>query len=242
MEPMIQICAIIPVAKGLENWGRLHEDLLAEVAHDGVEVTLVDLPNVAVTSIGSNYEADLVATMHTQTALRAEAEGFDAVAMGCLLEPGVSAAKEALRIPVVGEAEAAMHLASLVARKFSFLLPGADHGGEKRALADVVRRYGFADRLASIRHIGPSTLAFVGEQQEDLAETMLTVARAAIEEDGAQAIIGYGGPVIIESLRRGLPVPVIDPIQASVIVAEMLVRARLSQSKAAFIHPSTLGS
>lgn len=186
----IRICKIIPVAKGLENWGALHEDLLTEIAHDGVEVVQVDLPAVAITSMSGNYEADLVAPVHTQAALRAEADGFDAVAMGCLLEPGVSAAKEALRIPVVGEAGAAMHLASLVARRFSFLLPGANQGGEGRAMADLVRQYGFTGHLASIGQVGLPTLAFAGKQEEGLAEIMLTEARAAVKEDGAQAIIG----------------------------------------------------
>ena len=50
------------------------------------------------------------------------------------------------------------------------------------------------------------------------------------------------GLAISEILRRGLPGPVISPIQASVIVAEMLVRAKLSQSKVAFIYPSILDS
>jgi allantoin racemase len=236
----IRICKIIPVAKGLENWGPIHEELLAEIAHDGVEVVQVDLPTVAVTSIGSNYEADLVATAHTQAALRAEAEGFDAVAMGCLGEPGVSAAKEVLQIPVVGEAGAAMHLAALVARKFSFV-GGGTRQSKSRTRTDLVRQYGFSNHLASIRGVGAASLAFASEEQV-LAEMMINEAKLAIEEDGAQAIIGYGGLAIIREMRRALPVPVISPIQASVIVAEMLVRAKLSQSKVAFIYPSILDS
>lgn len=241
MESKIRIYKILPVAEGLKNWGQLHEDLMAEVASDGVEVTQVELPEVPITSISGNYEADLVATAHTQAALRAEREGFDAVIMGCLLEPGVSAAKEALRIPVVSDAGAALHLASLVARKFSFLLPGVKQGGEDRSLADIVRQYGFADHVVSIRRVGGTSLAFTGaETQDDMVETMLREARAAVREDGAQAVVGYGGLPIIQELRQRLPVPVISAIQASVVVAEMLVRTRLSQSKLAFVRPKIL--
>ena len=50
--------------------------MIAEIAHEGVEVVM---------------DADIVAAAHTRAALRAEAEGFDAVAMGCLMEPGVAA-------------------------------------------------------------------------------------------------------------------------------------------------------
>jgi allantoin racemase len=232
----MRICKIIPVAKGLENWGALHEELLAEIAHDAVKVVQVDLPDVAVTAISSKYECDIVAPAHAQAALRAEAEGFDAVAMGCLREPGVSAAKELLHIPVVGEAQASMHLAALVARKFSFVGGGAR---KRKGGSDLVRQYGFSDHVASSRGIGVASLAFASEEP-GLAERMINAARLAIEEDGAQAIIGYGGLTVIGAMRRALQVPVISPIQASVIVAELLVRARLSQSKVAFPRPRRL--
>ena len=73
-----------------------------------------------------------------------------------------------------------------------------------------------------------------------MVETMLREARAAVREDGAQAVVGYGGLPIIQELRQRLSVPVISAIQASVVVAEMLVRTRLSQSKVAFVRPKVL--
>ena len=78
MADKIRICATIPHAKGLENWGPLHEEMFAEIAHEGVEIIMVDLPDAPVTSISSRHDADIVAAAHTEVALRAEAEGFDA--------------------------------------------------------------------------------------------------------------------------------------------------------------------
>jgi allantoin racemase len=224
----IRICKIIPVARGLENWGALHEELLAEIASDDVEVLQVDLPEVGITSIGTREDVDLVAPAHLRAALRAEANGFDAVVMGCLMEPGVAAARQALRIPVAGDAGATIHLASLVARRFSFLIPGVGTDGGIEVVEDIVRGYGFTDHVASIRGVAASSLDFARGGEQALADEMLQAARAAIEEDGAQAIIGYGGLPIFRALRQQLVVPVISPIQASVIVAEMLVRAGLS--------------
>lgn len=123
METKIRICAAIPHTQGLEHWGPVHQEMIAEIAHEGLEVVMVDLPDAPLTSIRSRHDADIAAATHTQVALRAEAEGFDAVAMGCLMEPGVAAAREMLRIPVIGGAQAAMHMAALVARKFSFVGP-----------------------------------------------------------------------------------------------------------------------
>jgi len=236
MRDKVRICATIPVAKGLENWGPIHQELLAEIVHDGVEVVMVDLPDAPFTAISGHYEADIVAPLHVEAALRAEEQGFDAVAMGCLLEPGVSAAKEVVQIPVVGEAEAAMHLATLVARKFSFVGTGTRQS-KSRTRGDIVRQYGLTDHLASVRGVGVSSLTFASEE-EGLAELMIKEARLAIEEDGAQAIIAYGSLSVIRALREALPVPIIDPVTAGILVAEMLVRARLSQSKIAFVPPS----
>ena len=235
MPDLMRICKILPVADGLKNWGHLHEELLAEIAHDSVEVVQFDLPDVGVTSISGSYDSDLVAPAHTRAAIRAEADGFDAVAMGCLCQPGVAAAREVLNIPVVGETNAAMHLASLVAPRFSFLVPGAFSGEADRIVAELARQDGFADQLASVRRVSASSLDFSGEGAADaLVSAMLAAAEAAISQDGAQAIIGYGGRGIYRQLRHALPVPVISPIQASVIVAEMLVRAGIAQSKLAY--------
>ena len=231
----IRICKLLPVADGLKNWGRLHEELLAEIAHDAVEVVQVDLPEVGVTSISGSYDSDRVAPAHTAAAIRAEADGFDAVAMGCLCQPGVSAAREVLKIPAVGETSAAMHLASLVAPRFSCLVPGEFDGEVDRIVAEIARQDGFGDQLASVRRVPATSLDFsVQSDEEAMVPSMLAAAKAAIEEDGAQAIVGYGGLSIYRELRRVLAVPVISPIQASVIVAEMLVRIGISQSKLAY--------
>ena len=225
MQRKIRIFRIAPIARGLENWAAIHADSFAEIASDDVELVQVDLPDAPKTSISTAHHADLVAPEVRKAAVGAETAGFDAVVIGCLLEPGVTAAKEAVRIPVVGTAAAALHLASLAAQKFSFLKPGVGDG-EDSGLADLVRAYGFDDQLASIRSVDVSSpLAFADSQATDrLVEMLLTEARLAMVEDGAQAIIGYGGYEIFRELRRNLPVPVINPIQAAVIVAEALVR------------------
>lgn len=220
----IRICATIPCAQGLEHWGTAHEEMIAEITHRDLEVVMVDLPNAPVTSISSRHDADIVAAAHTKAALRAEAEGFDAVAMGCLMEPGVAAAKELCHIPVVGEAQAAMHMAALAARRFSFAGPGT--GGDIE-MYDFARYYGFSEYVASVRGIGAASLSFAAEE-EGLAELMVREARLAIEEDGAQAIIGYGTLTVIRALRKALHVPVINPVTAGILFAETLARAKLS--------------
>jgi allantoin racemase len=164
--------------------------------------------------------------------------------MFCLDEPGVAAAREALTIPVTSDAQAAMHYASCLGRRFSFVLggPGPESGKWAEGLGtleDLAKKYGFASKLASIRTFPASPLDFAA-QKEGLAESMLRQAKKAVEEDSADVIIGYGGIDIIRHLQEQLDVPVISPIQASVMLAIALARLNLAQSKRAYPKPSTV--
>ncbi len=224
MNTVIRICATIPHAEGLKRWGHVHEEMIAEIAHEGLEVVMVDLPDVPVTAVETRHDADIVAAAHTRVALRAEVEGFDAVAMGCLAEPGVAAAREMLRIPVIGEAQAAMTMAALVARKFSFVGPG---GRDFTEDYDHARQYGYSHHLVSVKGVAANSPSFAFEE-EGLTELMIRGARQAIEEDQAQAIIGYGSLKVLRAMRKALPVPVINPVTAGILLAEAIVRARSS--------------
>ena len=66
-------------------------------------------------------------------------------------------AKEVIGIPVVGEAESSMHYASLVGRKFS-LVGGSPES--KCSLIDLAKKYGFFEKLASVRKINVTPLDF----------------------------------------------------------------------------------
>ncbi len=243
---VIRVCAIIPVRNGLQAWGDVHRELLAPLTHPGVEFELRDLPDAPIEAIGCSYDADSLAMLHIEAALQAEREGFHAVAMGCLDEPGVQGGKEALDVPVVGESEAAMHLASMVGRRFSFLMPGKTPGSQRgaypsRCIEDLARMYGFAGKLASVRTVSGETLEFAG-RDEALPEAMIEQGRLAMQEDGADAVIGYGSLDVIGRLQRELPIPVIDPIQASAMMAESLARLRIAQSKRAFPRPDSMSA
>ena len=245
MTKKIRIYAIIPVRDGLISWGDAHRTLLSSIASPDVEITLADLPDAPIKAINGSYDADLVGPLQIQEVIKAEEAGYDAVATGCLDEPGVPAAKEAVTIPVVGEAEAAMHIASMVGRRFSFLLPGEESGSMRGGhgalpIEDLARKYGFISKLASLRSVSSAGSLDFADPAEGLPQATLEQARLAVEEDGADAVIGYGSIEIIGYLRQHLDVPVIDPIQSAAIMAETLARLRLAQSKRAFPKPAHL--
>lgn len=237
---VVRICKLFPIARALEHWGESHRELLDDIAHDGLEVVQREVPGVTITSVVSSCDVDRVAAAHVEAALQAEEEGFDAVIVNCLLEPGLSAVREVVSIPAIGDTGAALHLASLVSRRFSFLLPGARPTWTPRPNRDLVAMYGFSHHVVSYRPTGVPTLGMGDRLDPESLKTILHEGRCAVEQDGAEAVIGYGGLKVIQALRDELPVPVISPVQASVLVAEMLVRSHLSHSKVAFPFPAGL--
>ena len=222
---------MIAIRAGLESWGAVTRELVDEIVAPDVEVTIRDLPDAPVTSIMSAYDHDLVAPYNVQAAIQAEQEGFDAITTGCLLDPGIEAMKEAVdNLVVVGDCEAVMHLGSLLGRRICVLLPNKTTSGliTFSVFEDLVRKYGFLDKLASIRAVQSTSLDFAAER-DDLPEKMLEQARLAVREDRADVIVGYGSLTVINHLRTHLAVPVLESIQCTLSLATELVRHRTWQ-------------
>lgn len=222
---------MIAVRAGLESWGAVTRELVDEIAAPDVEVTIRDLPEAPVTSIMNAHDNNLVAPYNIQAALQAERDGFDAITTGCLLDPGIDAMKEAVdRLVVVGDCEAVMHLGSLLGRRISVLLPDKKTSGliTDNVFEDLVRKYGFQDKLASIRGVHSTSLDFAAER-DDLPGKMLQQARLAVKEDRADVIVGYGSLAVINHLRANLAVPVLESVQCTLSLATELVRQRSLQ-------------
>ena len=203
---------MIAVRAGLESWGAVTRELIDGIVAPDVEVTIRDLPDAPVTSIMSAHDCDLAAPYNVQAAVQAERDGFDAITTGCLLDPGIEAMKEAVdKLVVVGDCEAVMHLGSLLGRRIC-----------------VLRKYGFRDKLASIRGVESTSLDFAAER-DDLPGKTLEQARLAVEEDRADVIVGYGSLAVINHLRANLAVPVLESVQCTLSLATELVRHRSLQ-------------
>ncbi len=89
-----------------------------QAARDGTKIVCVS-PEMGPVSIEGHYdEAIALSGLLTEVA-RGEADGTDGYVIACFGDPGLLAAREIAAGPVVGVAEAAMHLASLLATGFS---------------------------------------------------------------------------------------------------------------------------
>lgn len=172
--------------------------------------------------------------------IAAEAEGVDAVVIDCMGDPGLHAARECVRIPVLGPCETAMNLACTLGHRFSVL---AVTGNMRVRFDNQARLYGAGEKYASTRAVDVPVLE-LNCGSETLRRKLLEAAIAAIRTDGADTlVIGCTGMVgLAETLQNdlkdaGLPAPVIDPIPATVRIAKAVVECGLGHSKLAYPTP-----
>ncbi|MEN3161218.1 aspartate/glutamate racemase family protein [Tistrella mobilis] len=153
----------------------------------------------------------------------AAAEGYAAV---CVADPGdygANALRSVLDVPVVGAGRSALFYALTLGSRFGVLAPA---GGSARA-RKLVQEYGLAAQCAGVRRI----------DQGDGA--ILTAARAAIEEDGAEVLVLWR-PLTAAATARlaaALPVPLIEPASLSLRLAEAFLGLGLAQSRRTWPMP-----
>lgn len=166
----------------------------------------------------------------------AEKRGASAHVIACFDDPGLAAAREVATGPVIGICQAAVQVAMTVATRFTVIttLPRS-----VPVIEDLVRQYGAAARCRRVRSVDLPVLAL--EVDPERARTkLLGEARAAIREDGVDAIVlGCAGMAeLCDWLSREAGVPVIDGVVAAVKLAEALASGGFRTSKAgAYAYP-----
>ncbi len=196
------------------------------VASPGVEIRAVN-PGFGPPSIEGYFdEAFSVPGLLTEIAKAVDADAF---VIACFDDTGLEAARCAAAAPVVGIGEAAFHMASLIAEKFSVVTTLS------RSIAPIERnlaKYGLSVRCARVRAADVPVLALEEPGSEARSRIEAEIARA-LAEDGAEAIVlGCAGMTdLARELGRRAGVPVLDGVACAVSLAESLVRIGLKTSK-----------
>ncbi|MFD1383131.1 aspartate/glutamate racemase family protein [Rhodanobacter aciditrophus] len=156
-------------------------------------------------------------------------QGVDAHIIACFGDPALEAARELADAPVIGIAEAAFQLASIVAFKFGVVttlsrtLPASEH---------LLYKYGYERHCSGVRATDIPVLAL--EHLEPQAYALLKrECEQAMTEDGAEAIVlGCAGmSSLVARLQSELPVPIIDGVSAAVKWAEAIHQLGIKTSK-----------
>jgi allantoin racemase len=162
---------------------------------------------------------------------KANEEGYDVVIIACFSDPGLGAAREISKILVLGIQETSLHIAAMLGHRFTVLTPLPHRVPKKER---DVRGLGLGEALASVRALGLTVTETEAEPERTKAR-ILDVARAAVEEDGAEVLVlGCAGMAGYASeIEKKLGIVVIDPVTVTFKVAEGLAEMGLRHSKRA---------
>lgn len=198
------------------------------VAAPDVEITAVN-PDVGAPAIESHGDEILAASAVVEL-IEADlrAGGSDAYVIACFGDPGLDAARELVDVPVVGVAEAAMHLAAIAGRSFGVVTTLTRTLGRAR---DLVERYGMSRACVSLAGSGIPVL----DLEDTSSEAYETIARLCEDAVAAEAdviVLGCAGMAdLCAALAVRVGVPVVDGVAAAVGVASAMARAGIGTSK-----------
>jgi allantoin racemase len=187
-------------------------------------------------SIESAFDEALCAPYVVGRCIEAVQDGVDAVIIDCMGDPGLEAAREVVKIP----GETSMHVAAMLGHHFGVV-----------TIIDRVRPifenhakvYGTFDKLVSVRSVDIPVLE-IAHDPEKLVEALITQSVAAIREDKADVIIlgctgflGVSEKIEAALKERNLPVPVINPLRTTAMMAFALSAAGLTSSLLGYPAP-----
>jgi allantoin racemase len=196
------------------------------VAAPGAEIIAVN-PEYGPPSIEGYYDEVFAVPGMIEEMRRAAP--FDACVIACFDDTGLDAARCAVEAPVIGIGEAAFHMASLVAGRFSVV---TTLSRSTPAIMHNLSRYGLAARCAKVRAAEVAVLE-LENPGSSARERISQEIRRALEEDGAEAIVlGCAGMTdLAQALSREHGAPVLDGVACAVKLAEGLVTLGVRTSK-----------
>lgn len=214
-----KILFINPV--GHAAWDRELKEYLGPVKEEDTQLEVVSLKPGLPEHLEYHYYEALIAAELLHTVKRAEKEGYDGCVIGCYYDPFLREAREICEHMVVtAPAEAAMHIGTTLAASFSTVVV------RRKCIPDMrgnVFQHGFMHKLASFRtlEIGVHELQ---KDPEFTKQRMREEIRAAIDEDGAEAVL-LGCTIqmgFFRTLQEEFGVPIIDANIAPLKYAEFL--------------------
>lgn len=209
-------------------YGRLYEQSLTRhmkaVARPD---TRLETFGIEETPLGKDrYRASfhIVTSLMIKSVLRAEREGFDAVAVVNTFDHGYYEMRELLDIPVVFITESAMHLACQLAPNFSFI---THNEAMQLHVAELARRYGLDGRMVAGAQLGLTYEDFpkMYDRPAHYLSLFRDAARQAIGR-GAAMLMVAGNPLnmflIDQEVRDIDGVPILDCCTAAIKSAELM--------------------
>jgi allantoin racemase len=215
--------------------------ILQSWAAPGTRVEVREVPSGPV-SIESAYEEYLSLPETAAIMCDLEETGADAAILGCFGDPCLDALQEVTsRLVVVGPGQASFHVAAMLGEQFGVVTVAQGVVGPIRR---QVQHSGLTGRLAGIGVVDMPVLEMTADPEQTASRA--AAAAAELVERGADAIVlGCMSMAFLDlgpRIEERIGVPVVNPVQAALALAEGRARFGMRHSKVAFPTPMKMSA
>ena len=208
---------------------------LNEHAFHGSEAVVRETEN-GPASVESSAEEYLSVPGILEAAPRLEAEGFDAMIIGCFGDPGLAPARELVDFPVIGPGQAGALAAAQMGQRFAIITVVDE---VVPAIRRQMRGYGLEGLVADIRAVDVPVLE-LRQRADQVLQPLETEAHAALRAGADTLVLGcmtMGFLDVARKLGERLGVPVINPVLAALKAAESFAATGVRPSPRAYPPP-----
>lgn len=211
------------------------EAFLNQHAFDGVDVEVREAAS-GPASIESAVEESLSIPGLIEAVPTLEAEGFDAIIVGCFGDPGLPAARELADIPVIGPGQASVLLAAQLGERVGILTVVQE---VVPAIRRQMRGHGLESLIADVRAVDVPVLE-LRDRADEVFESLEAEARRGAAAGARAFVLGcmtMGFLDVAAGLQDRIGLPVVNPVLAALLSAEACVQLGISPSRAAYPRP-----
>ena len=203
-----------------------------EIGFEVIKATFFRHSNSQVNSLSAG---PLVA----EVAIKAEANGYDAVVPFGTLDAGIELSRNLVKIPMVGAGQSVMHLGAQLSNRLGVV---AYEDKSIPFMRKQMHAWRVADYVVGIRGIG-IPLPESSKNRDAMRGRFIEVGRYLIDHCDAEIIVPMGVTMVPvqyspQEMEQELGVPVMNALKTSIQTAEMMVRMGLTHSVKTYPRPA----
>lgn len=214
------------------SYGQALERIISAASMPGTTVDIRGLSPHRAVADQYRYLEFLDTQEVLENGLQAEKDGYDAILLGNIFQPGLHELRELLNIPVLGLAECTVQMACLMGPSFSIINVNPKFN---RRIIEGIKLQGLESRMISVEMMSVERPGVFDDALSDPAVKaqivckFIETSRRALDK-GAEVIIPAGGSLMAvltdARLHQVDGAPVLNGITALIKTAEMAVQMR----------------
>ncbi|TFG30289.1 hypothetical protein EU527_14640 [Candidatus Thorarchaeota archaeon] len=206
------------------------------VARKGTHVTVEEVGEGPISIESAIEEYMSVGPMLKRLFQLRKENKYDAIIIGCAGDPGLRPARELMDVPIIGPAESSFHYACMISDRFSVISPlqaGVDSADDLMAR---IREMGLSTRLSSVEFVEIPIVQMWSDDSGPVVQQVTQAISKAIGKGAGSVVLGCMSMAFRTANMdwEKIEIPVVNPLQVAIKVAETFVDIGLKQSRVTY--------